>query len=180
MVLSVTESSALPASQYCDGCGGRLVETASLVAGRCEICRMLVSELERERDELRAEHDNLRTRFESACGLLERMQAYLDQTGLVGLGERYVDTVLPRLIAEHTELRAENERLRARLIELTNEGWYSQVQRLEDEVERLRADLGIYGDHLASCWLKQSPRVEVVGRSRCNCGYFEAVGKGLE
>lgn len=63
---------------------------------------------------------------------------------------------------------------------LTQHDWFFDEQRrLAAEVERLRTDLGIYGDHLDSCWLKQSPRVEVVGQSRCNCGYFAAVGKGL-
>jgi regulator of replication initiation timing len=70
----------------------------------------------KERDELRAANNGLRGKFESACGLLERMQAHLDRTGLARLGDSYVDTVLPRLIAEHDELRAENERLRVVLV----------------------------------------------------------------
>lgn len=36
--------------------------------------------------------------------------------------------------------QAEAERLKTRLIELTNEGWYSQVQRLEGEIERLEKE----------------------------------------
>jgi len=54
-----------------------------------------------------AEITRLRARFADACGLLARMQTHLDSTGLAKLGESYVDTVLPRLIAKYDELRAE-------------------------------------------------------------------------
>lgn len=54
---------------------------------------------------LKREYDSLQARFESACDLLARMQAHLDQTGLARLGESYVDTVLPRLIAKYEELQ---------------------------------------------------------------------------
>lgn len=90
---------------------------------------------------------------------------------------------LPRVSYDdmlHTarRIQLERDKLRAEI----NEVWANVAQERNDlraENERLRADLGIYGDHLSSCLLRQQPRVEVVGRSRCNCGYFEAVGKGL-
>lgn len=68
-------------------------------------------------------------------------------------------TVIPWLNSQIADLTRERDELRV-------------------SVEQFRADLGIYGDHLDSCLLRQE-NVAVVGRSRCNCGYFEAVGRGL-
>lgn len=81
---------------------------------------------------------------------------------------------------EYITLRADDFRAKVgRLTHLHNLD-HSLADQREAEVERLRADLAIYGDHLSSCWLRQTPPIEVVGRSRCNCGYFKAVGEGLD
>jgi len=64
--------SVLPASVYCDGCGCRLVEPASLAAGRCESCRTLVASL---RAQLVESENEVRQHIETIRKLEERLVA---------------------------------------------------------------------------------------------------------
>lgn len=63
-------------------------------------------------------------------------------------------------------------------VEIERDAAQREAQALREGNERLLQALGIYGEHLDSCWLRQT-NITAVGQSRCNCGYFAAVGKAL-
>jgi hypothetical protein len=98
----------------------------------------------------------LRTNFEETCRQLGRVQEHLQKTGLARLGESWVDTVLPRLVSEHQDLReiaraAQREELRhIREIDAEIQEMPPQVQEFYRMAHRASCDLaGVLALHSA-------------------------------
>lgn len=88
-------------------------------------------------DELRVENERLKT--VEIVSLEAEVIAHVDEIERLRAERDEAEGRADQWCAAANRQVGEIRRLRARLIELTNEGWYSQVQRLEDEVERLQA-----------------------------------------